>query len=136
MRERFASQISELGLENCCFLEHSVANISDKYLESSIFALSSRFEGFSLVLVEAMACGLPVVSYTCHCGPRDIISDGEDGILVPEGDIDGLSESINRLIEDEGLRKDMGRKARKKAEQYAIENIGRQWMDLFEALKK
>ena len=135
LREQLAAQISELGLENSCFLEHSVANISDKYLESSVFALSSRFEGFGLVLVEAMACGLPVVSYTCHCGPRDIISDGENGILVPEGDIDGLAEGINRLIEDEELRKDMGRKARKKAEQYTIEYIGRQWMDLFETLK-
>ncbi len=75
---------------------------------SSILALSSRYEGFGLVILEAMACGLPVVSYACPCGPKDIITDGIDGFLVPDGDEIILAERICRLIEDEELRKRMG----------------------------
>lgn len=87
-----------------------------------------------MVIVEAMASGLPVVAFTCHCGPRDIISEGEDGFLVPEGDIDGLAEKMNKLIEEDELRKKMGRMARLKSEKYKIEHIGAQWIDFFEKL--
>lgn len=134
MREQLQSQIDELGLSGKCFLEHTVSDIIKRYQESSIFVLSSRFEGFGLVMVEAMACGVPVVAYTCHCGPRDIISEGIDGLLVKEGDIDGLAQGINYLIENADLRREMGKNARAKAEKYKIENIGKLWVDLFESL--
>lgn len=98
--------------------------------------LSSKFEGFGLVIVEAMSCGLPVVSFACHCGPRDIISEKVDGFLVPEGDIDGLAEKIDYLIEEDEVRTKMGKMARLKAESYKIEQIGPQWIALFESLYK
>lgn len=135
MRDQLQRQVEELGLEDSCLLEHSVSDIIAKYQESSIYVLSSRFEGLPLVMIEAMASGLPVVAFTCHCGPRDIISEGEDGFLVPEGDIDGLAEKMNKLIEEDELRKKMGNLARLKAENYKIENIGDQWIALFESLK-
>lgn len=134
MREQLWQQIMDLGIEESCYLEHTAHDIATKFQESSIFVLSSRFEGFGLVIVEAMSCGLPVVSFTCHCGPRDIISDEIDGLLVSEGDIDKLAEGINRLIEDEELRKKMGEMARLKANNYKIEHIGEQWIALFKTL--
>ena len=136
LREQLQKQIVELNLQGKCFLEHSVPDIASKFQESSIFVLSSRFEGFGLVIVEAMSCGLPVVSFACHCGPRDIISEGGDGFLVSEGDIDGLATKIDWLIEDNELRKKMGKMARVKAEKYRIEEIGAQWIALFESLYK
>lgn len=134
MRDQLQRLVEESGLSGKCLLEHTVSDIDRKMKESAIFVLSSRFEGFGLVIVEAMACGLPVVSFACPCGPRDIISDGVDGFLVEDGDCKGLAEAINRLIEDRDLRCSMGKNARLKAEQYTIEKIGRQWMDLFESL--
>jgi len=125
-----------LKLNDNCFLEHSVSDIAEKFQESSIFVLSSRYEGFGLVIVEAMSCGLPIVAFACHCGPRDIITEGADGFLVSEGDIDELAEKINLLIEKDDFRKKMGQMARLKAEKYKIENIGVQWITLFESLLK
>lgn len=135
-RESLQQQITELGLSENCILEHSVSDIAVKFQESSIFVLSSRYEGFGLVIVEAMSCGLPVVSFACHCGPRDIITEGTDGFLVPEGDIDELAEKINLLIEEDHFRRKMGKMARLKAEKYRIEEIGTQWITLFESLYK
>ena len=134
LREQLQQQIIELKLAESCFLEHSVSDIAAKFQESSIFVLSSRYEGFGLVIIEAMSCGLPVVAFTCHCGPRDIISEEVDGLLVAEGDIEGLAEKINLLIEREELRKEMGKAARLKAESYKMEYIGTQWINLFETL--
>lgn len=134
MREQLQQQIEESGLINSCFLESIVLDIDQKMKESSIFVLSSRFEGFGLVMIEAMACGLPVVAFACHCGPRDVISDGVDGWLVEDGDIHGLVEKINNLIENDELRQKMGKKARLKAGNYGIERIGRLWIELFESL--
>lgn len=134
LREQLTAQVAALGLQQSCYLEHTTPDIVSKFQESSIFVLSSRFEGLPMVILEAMACGLPVVAYTCPCGPRDIISEGEDGLLIEEGNIDGLADGICRLIEDEELRRAMGKNARVKAEKYTIAHIGKQWMDLFESL--
>ncbi|WP_291600464.1 glycosyltransferase family 4 protein [Bacteroides sp.] len=134
LRERLQLQVEDLKLTDSCFLERSISDVVSKFCESSISVLSSRFEGFGLVIVEAMSCGIPVVAYTCHCGPRDIITDGKDGILVSEGDIAGLAEGISRLIEDEELRRKMGKEARRRAADYRMEVIGAQWIELFESL--
>ena len=103
-------------------------------LKASAFVLTSIFEGFGLVIVEAMSCGLPVVSYACPCGPKDIISEGKDGYLVPVNDEEALAEKICLLIEDEEKRKEMGKAAKAKAEQYSVEHITDMWMKLFNAL--
>jgi len=111
-----------------------VHNITEKYLESSIFVLSSRYEGFGLVLAEAMICGLPAISFACPCGPRDIIHDREDGFLVENGDIAQLAERICYLIENENIRQKMGKQAIIDVEHFNIENIAIQWKKLFESL--
>lgn len=134
LREDLHQQIVDLGLTESCFLEHSIADVADKFSESSISVMSSRFEGFGLVIIEAMSCGVPVVAFTCHCGPRDIITDGKDGLLIEDGDIAGLAAGINHLIEDEELRKKMGVEARHRATEYKLDVIGRQWIKLFESL--
>lgn len=133
-REPLQAQIDGLGLTKCCILEHAVPNIIDKYCESSIFVLSSRYEGFGMVIVEAMSCGVPPVSFTCPSGPRDIIDDGVDGLLVENGNVEQLAEKISVLIADNELRKKMGEQARMDVERFKIENIGKQWDALFRRL--
>lgn len=134
LREPFQQRINELGMTDSCILEHTVPNITDKYRESSIFVLSSRFEGFGMVITEAMACGVPPISFDCPCGPKDIIDDGKDGLLVENGSIEKLAEKIIYLIENETIRMDMGRQARINVQRFQMENIAKQWKGLFEEL--
>lgn len=134
MANNLQKQIDELGLGGSCWLEHPQVDIAKRYCESSIFVLSSRFEGFGLVIVEAMSCGLPVVSFACPCGPKDIISKGVDGFLVSPFDLDDMANKICYLIEHEDIRQDMGRKAILKASEYNLDIIGEKWRHLFESL--
>ncbi len=127
--------IEELKLEKHVFLKGYTNNVQNAMSQSSIFVLSSIFEGFGLVIVEAMSCGLPVVSFDCPCGPKDIITEGEDGYLVPINNEEVLAEKISLLIEDEELRKDMGKAAIMRAEQYNVNNITTMWMNLFNTLR-
>lgn len=134
MRQELQDQIDKLSLNKNCILEHTVNNIADKYSESSIFVLSSRFEGFGMVITEAMACGIPPVSFACPCGPRDIIKDEINGLLVDNGNIEALAEKIIYLIENKELREKLGTQARISSEQYRIKNIAAQWNELFYSL--
>lgn len=133
-REVLTKEVETLGISNSCFLHPPHSDITAKYIESSIFVFSSRYEGFGMALTEAMACGLPAVSFACPCGPRDIIKDGEDGILVENGNIGALADKICYLIEHEDERKKMGRKARENVQRFKMENIAVQWRKLFESL--
>ena len=134
MHEELQNQINSLNLQTTCILEPSVANITDKYMESSIFVLSSRYEGFGMVIIEAMACGVPPVAFTCPCGPKDIIHDYQDGFLVENGNIEQLAEKICYLIEHEEERRQMGKLAKENVQRFKIEYIGRQWENLFQEL--
>ena len=131
----FQEQIIRLGIEKNCKLNGPTSNINEKYEESSILAFSSRFEGFGMVLLEAMSCGLPVVSFACPCGPKDIITDGKNGYLVEPENVEALAERICHLIEHEELRKEMGKAARKRAEDFQEDKIMQKWVDLFENIK-
>ena len=133
-KDSFKKQITHNGIGNSCFLYDAVLNINEKFIESSIFAFSSRFEGFGMVITEAMSCGIPPVAFACPCGPKDIISDGVDGILVTPENIDELAEKICFLIENEDIRREMGRRARIRAEQFRIEVIAKEWNALFKKL--
>ncbi len=117
-----------------CHLHSSVVDVEEEYLKSSILVQPSRTEGFGLVLVEAMACGLPVISFDCENGPRSIISHGEDGFLIPPFDIDLFSDSLVRLMNNNDLRKAMGLKGQLKSQRYQIDSVGKQWKLLFDEL--
>jgi len=111
-----------------------ISNVEEEYMNSSIYAMSSRFEGFPMVLLEAMSYALPVVSFDCHTGPADIITDEEDGILVEAGDVEGLAQGICSLIENENLRKAMSFNARNNIKRFSKENIIFEWVNLFQSL--
>ena len=125
------TQIVGAGLAGSIRLAGYSDDLLSRLSEGAIFVLTSLYEGFGMVITEAMSCGLPVVSYACPCGPKDIISDGEDGFLVPVGDETRLSERICELIENEGLRKRMGAAALEKSRQYSLDRIIPMWMALF-----
>ena len=129
--------MAELGIDsNRCHLNGPVENVVKAYQESSIFVLSSRFEGFGMVLIEAMACGLPVVSFDCPAGPDEIITDGVDGLLVPSGDVHTLAEKLMLLMSDENLRRRLGQQARQTAQRYDMTVLVNQWTALFEKVIK
>lgn len=115
-----------------CILNGRTPYIIDEYVKSAFAVCSSRFEGFGMVILEAMACGLPVVSFDCPWGPRSIISDGEDGVLIADGDIPKLATAIMQMIEDDQLRQKMACTARHNKTQFRIEYIADTWKILFE----
>ena len=111
-----------------------VANIMEKYCDSSMLLLTSLFEPFGLVLPEAMSCGLPVVAFDCPYGPTDIISDGVDGFLIKNRDVNEFANRVCQLIEDRELRICMGQAAVKSALRYRADLIMPKWKELFEGL--
>ena len=119
-----------------CHLNSSVVDVEEEYLKSSILVQPSRTEGFGLVIIEAMACGLPVISFDCENGPRSIISHGEDGFLISPFDIDSFADSLIRLMNDFDLRKAMGLNGQKKSQRYQIDSVGEQWKQLFDELMR
>jgi len=128
------AQIDALGLQDVVKLCAAVKNIEQEYLQSSILVLSSRYEGLPMVLLEAQACGLPLVSFACKCGPSDIIDQGINGFLIPERAVSLFAAGIVKLIADEKLRLQMGEQARKNSERFSQENIMTQWLALFKSL--
>lgn len=122
----------QVGDSICC--HSAVNNIYEKYLESSIFVLSSRYEGFGLVLAEAMSSGIPVVTFTCPCGPKDIVTDKVDGLWVEPNNVNDLADKICYLVEHEDERIKMGEEAAKSSKRYCQNIIMKQWIDLFARL--
>lgn len=126
----------KLGIQNSVQFFPPNKDIQNQYLEASIFVLSSRFEGFGMVLIEAMACGVPCVSFDCPHGPSDIINNAQDGFLVQNGDTAAFATRINQLIEDELMRKKMGANARENVKRFMPENVVKHWDELFKIITK
>ena len=103
-------------------------------MNSSAFVVSSRFEGLSMAMLEAVACGLPMVSFACPCGPRDVVTDGVDGLLVENGRTDLLAEKLIYLLEHPDERRRMGEAARQNAARFRMENLAEEWQRLFDSL--
>src|SRR5690606_20540900 len=121
-REHLQEKITRKGLEKYIKLCGSVKNISENYQKSSIFVLSSRWESFGLVLIEAMNHGLPSISFDCD-GPKNIITDGKNGFLIPKFDIKLFSEKLLSLMQDSELRNKIGNKAVESSIEYQEKNI-------------
>lgn len=133
-RSPYQKIVNRLGLGNSVHLMNATQDIVDEFTQSSIYVMSSRFEGFGLVLAEAMACGLPCISFDCPHGPRDIIRNGEDGLLVENGNIQALAQALEHLITDEELRQTMGQHAAQNITRFSPDTIMKQWLELFNNL--
>ena len=134
-RAPYESLMEELGIDReRCRLNGPTQHIQEEYVNSSVFVVSSRFEGLSMAMLEAISCGLPLVAFACPCGPRDVIDDGENGFLVENGNIEQLAEKMLFLMEHPQERAMMGEQAKRKSEQYKIENLAKTWQNLFENL--
>ena len=133
-RTPYNQLIEDLHIDGSrCELHGRTDNVEAEYVNSSIFVLSSRFEGFGMVLTEAMACGLPVVSFDCPWGPRSIITDGDDGLLVENGNVEALADGLTRLMGDADLRQTMAANGIKNVQRFSIEHISESWKELFES---
>ncbi|MGW4496533.1 glycosyltransferase family 4 protein [Streptomyces sp. NPDC004376] len=122
-RDRLRDLVHELGLSNNVHLMGATAPMEGEWVKASIGAASSVFEPFGMTIVEAMRCGLPVVSTDCRYGPGEIIRDGVDGRLVPPGDPDAFGAALLDLVRDDERRRAMGRAAVENARRYAPESV-------------
>jgi glycosyltransferase involved in cell wall biosynthesis len=129
LRDEYLPKIKQLDIN--IRVNDGTPYIFDRYCDSSIFILTSVYEPFGLVLPEAMSCGLPVVSFDCDYGPREIITDGVDGYLVPLGNVDLFADRICLLIENPELRQKMGQAGIYSSKRYSQEIIMPQWIELF-----
>ncbi|MDU1891037.1 MAG: glycosyltransferase family 4 protein [Dysgonomonas sp.] len=135
-RKTLENLIEKLGINETAFLKGYSSNIEEHLLASSIFVLTSDFEGFPLVVLESMVCGLVPVCFACQTGPRDILTDNEDGFLIPVNDLDLFAEKLALLMSNDDVRMAMARKAVKRADDFTPEKIAQRWMNEFERLKK
>jgi glycosyltransferase involved in cell wall biosynthesis len=126
-REALERLVAAERLEEAVSLMGPTRELGAAFAEASVFALSSRFEGFGMVIVEAMSSGLPVVSFDCPRGPSEIITPGRDGILVPPEDVAGLAAGIGTLAADPELRRRYGAAALETARRYEPAAIAARW---------
>jgi len=126
--------IDTYGLSNSAILREPVKDIMNEYLASSMVAMTSRYEGLPMALLEGQVCGLPMVSYCCKCGPKDIIIDGKNGFLIDEGDLANFSSKIVQLIKDIALRKEMGLHSSQLSKRFSEEEVMSKWISLFNSV--
>lgn len=136
LRHRLEQLIEELGVKSSCHLCGTTSDVAKEYASSAMFAMTSRFEGFPLVVIEAMTCGLPVVAMDCPTGTREIVETEKNGILVPDGDVKSMTDALSRLMSDSNLRQRMAQGALTTAHtRFAIEPIMQQWLQLFHSVQ-
>lgn len=135
-RKYLQSLISKYGLQDRVTMPGTVGNISQWYHAADLYVLTSLFEGFPNTLIEAMAHGLPVVSVDCDTGPRDIVRDKVDGLLVKQGDSNALMLAVSDLMSNENKRKLYGLRATEIRERLSIEKISAKWQAVFEEVMR
>ncbi len=132
MKEKLQSLIKELGLEDNIYLKPFTSTPQKSYKEASCSILTSRQEGFAMVITESMAAGTPVIAYAFKYGPKDIISDGVNGYIVEENNREELSQKIIRVMEDKNLSKSLSASALKVKETFSEERYRRNWLEIYQ----
>ena len=130
-RTTYQRIVDQYNMNESVHLMPATTDIAEEFSKSSIFVMSSRYEGFGLVLAEAMSCGLPCISFDCPYGPHEIISDGEDGFLVENSNIELFARTMEHLMSDAVLRQKMGEMAIKNIVRYDSDMIMNHWNQLF-----
>ena len=130
------NKIRTYNVEDSFILRGKTDRIDKEYLKNSAFVMSSRYEGFPMVLLEAASFGLPLISYDCYSGPKDIIDDGVNGFLVPLNNEEALSDAMCKIIKSSELRKEMGMNAKVKSLDFSQDKILPQWPVFFYNLLK
>lgn len=131
-RSKLKQYTKELGISNNVVFLGFQSNPFKFMSRATVFVLSSSWEGFPNVIIEAMTCRIPVISTRCPSGPDEIITGGVNGLLVPVGNVDALAEAILRLLKDESLRKNLAEAGRKRAEDFRVEKMVAKYEGLFE----
>lgn len=134
--DKLAEQVTVLGIADRVNLCHATKDIIEEYRNASILVMSSRYEGFGMVLLEAQSAGLPTISFDCKCGPSEIIRDNVNGYLVPVGDVAMLADRLTDLIKDEDKRNRMGKQSYIDANNFSEDRIMSRWESLFADLCK
>lgn len=133
-KEMLDAKIQTLGIQENTRINAPVRNIAAEYAASSMLVMSSHYEGFPMVMVEAMSLGLPVVTFDYQCGPKDIIDHGKNGLLVKEGDIQGLANAMMSLMASPDALAGMSVEARKVTERFSEDKVMGMWVRLYEGL--
>lgn len=134
LEETLRSQIRKCGLQDTVKIHPPTQAIFEEYAKSSFLVMSSRSEGFGMVMIEALSCGIPVVSFDFRCGPREFIMDGENGLLVPNGDIPALAQAMKTMMQNGQMRQSMSERAKDIATHYSETAIMSRWEHLFQEL--
>ena len=133
-KEMLDEKIDSLGISFSARINPPTLDIFKEYSSSAFIVMSSHYEGLPMVLIEAMSCGLPSVCFDFKCGPKDLIQDGDNGLLVPEGDVKSLAKAIERLMLDDSLRIRMSENALCVRGAYSEKNVMEQWVNCFKSI--
>lgn len=135
-RQALEQQIERLGLSDKIKLKGRCSDMTDRYADYSLFLMTSRYEGLGMVLIESQACGLPAVTFDFEYGASDIIKDGVNGLLVPQGDRKAFITAVDGMISSEQLRTHCGQKAMETLKRFSRNRIMNQWIMLINQLCK
>ena len=136
-RELLINRVDQYGLNAVIDINEPVKDIYEQFLDHSMMLFPSRcMDALPMVLIEAMSCGLPLVAFDAPCGPKDIITEGKNGYLIPSGNIERFAERICCLIESEEMRRNMGNSARQMSFDYQEDKIMDRWVGLFKEVTR